>query len=154
MFRLPRDLIKEIISYYPCPQWYRLCKELYTLASQVISPVDYVFIMGSLSVGPLEYVVDKGNVEAVAFLLKDPRVNPAANANLSIRAASKLGHKDIVEMLLKDPRVNPTVCYDNALWWAVYSGHKYIVELILRDPRIKSLPIAQLDVLLANLWKL
>jgi hypothetical protein len=167
---LPRDIIKEIISYYPCPQWYRLCKELYTLASQVISPGHYSFKLETLWVGPLEYFAYKGNVEVVAFLLKDPRVNPAsvnplavlgghkdmvemllkdprvnpaADGDYSIRLASRSGHKDIGKMLLKDPRVNPTTSGDNALWWAVNSGHKEVAELLLKDPRVNSASIAQ-----------
>jgi hypothetical protein len=36
--RLPKDIIKLIISYCPCPQWFTLCTELTSLALQVISP--------------------------------------------------------------------------------------------------------------------
>jgi hypothetical protein len=38
---LPRDVIKVIISYCPCGQWFSLSKQLHILAVQVISPLDH-----------------------------------------------------------------------------------------------------------------
>jgi hypothetical protein len=38
---LPKDVIKLIISFCPCPQWFTLCKQMKPLALQVISPLEY-----------------------------------------------------------------------------------------------------------------
>jgi hypothetical protein len=41
LLRLPKEVIKVIISYCPCAQWFTLCKELKSLALQAISPLDH-----------------------------------------------------------------------------------------------------------------
>jgi hypothetical protein len=39
---LPKDIVKIIIEYCPCGQWFLLSKEISALASQVIDPCDYL----------------------------------------------------------------------------------------------------------------
>jgi hypothetical protein len=116
---LPRDIIKWIIQFCPYGQWFRLSKELSSLASQSISPVnpaaDYNYAIRCAS--------EKGHKEVVEMLLKDSRVNPSAGNNWAIRYASGNGHKEIVEMLLKDSLVDPSADDNYAIRNASSSGN-------------------------------
>src|SRR3989304_2972515 len=51
---------------------------------------------------------EKGDSEIVELLLADPRVDPSAVNNWTIRFASENGHDKVVELLLADPRVDPS----------------------------------------------
>ena len=62
-----------------------------------IEDVDVVF----------EKAVENDYVEVVELLLKDERVNPAAEDDYAIGVAAKNGHEKVVELLLKDKRVDP-----------------------------------------------
>jgi hypothetical protein len=50
----------------------------------------------------------EGNVALLDVLLMDPRVNPSADYNWAIRAASERGNLAVVNRLLQDPRVDPS----------------------------------------------
>jgi hypothetical protein len=94
---LPRDVIKLIISYCPCPQWFTLCKQVHKLASQVISPLEY----RKEERGALLWAVGNNNLFAVASLLHDDRIDPSAYDNNAIGFAAYNGHKEIVTLLLQ-----------------------------------------------------
>jgi ankyrin repeat protein len=126
---LPRDIIQLIIEYCPYGQWFRLSKELNTLASQVISPLHY----RTEDNGALCWAIIMDNPLAVISLLKDPRIFPHFEA---MRYACEFGHKEIIEILLKDDRVDPSKYCNSAIREACYSGHKEIVEMLLKDSRV------------------
>jgi hypothetical protein len=96
-FHLPNDMIKLIISYCPCPQWFSLCKQLNILASQVISPLDY----RKEDEGSFIWACRYNKKLAVASLLRDPRVDPGGDNNNAIIWASTEGNTEIVELLLQ-----------------------------------------------------
>jgi hypothetical protein len=72
LLRLPKDVIKLIISYCHCPQWFTLCKELTTLALQVISPLDHRTT--NYPFGALEWATSNNKILAVASLLQGTRI--------------------------------------------------------------------------------
>jgi hypothetical protein len=133
LLSLPTDLIKLIISFYPCIQWFTLSKQLNLLAFQVISPLDHR--NRKYPFGALEWAVDHNKILAVASLLRDPRIDPSRNENHAIRLACD-GHQEITEMLLKDPRVDPSVYNSLTIQNASYKGHTAIVEMLLKDKRV------------------
>jgi hypothetical protein len=45
----------------------------------------------------------------VKFLLQDPRINPSAAGNYSIKTAAENGHVKVIRELLKDTRVDAAV---------------------------------------------
>jgi hypothetical protein len=103
--QLPNDLIKIIISYSRCPQWFTLCKQLHTLARHVINPLDYKktyqWDLKEQNCGPLLWAIYKNNKYAVASLLQDDRVDPSAESNSEIQFASYKGYTEIVKLLLQ-----------------------------------------------------
>jgi hypothetical protein len=124
---LPSEILKQIISYFPSPKWFRLCKLLHTLSTHIISPLEYRLGQG----GALGWAVLHNKKQAIAFLLQDPRVDPSAFNNIALQLACYHGHKDIVQLLLEDPRVNPGVPNNKPLNMATYQGHLEIVQLLL-----------------------
>jgi hypothetical protein len=68
---LPRDVIILIIQFCPYGQWFRLSKELNTLASQVISPLK----CRTSENGVLIWAIKHNKILAVVSLLKDPRIS-------------------------------------------------------------------------------
>ena len=129
---LPRDVIKLIIQFCPFGQWFQLSKELNTLASQVISPLNH----RTEKNGALYWALENSKILAVISLLKDPRIDPSVNTNMAILHASGEGYKEIVEMLLKDNRVNPAQSNNLAIRLASEKGHNEIVEILLKDNRV------------------
>jgi ankyrin repeat protein len=81
--------------------------------------------------------VGAGQTEIVEQLLKDPRVNPTASANLALSVAAADGRLDLVEMLLSVDRVNPSDANNMALIDAAYEGHLSIVQRLLKDHRFR-----------------
>ena len=51
---------------------------------------------------------EEGHIEVIERLLQDERVDPAADDNFAIRAASENGHVVVVARLLQDKRVDPS----------------------------------------------
>jgi hypothetical protein len=122
--RLPMDLLKIIISLYPCPQWFRLCKQLNTLAKQITSPLDYRKQFG----GALQWAMEGEKIHAVTFLLQDPRVNVYPT---TFQWAIIHRRKEVVQLMLKCPRVDPSAQNNAALRLAI-SSDKEIAELLLQ----------------------
>jgi ankyrin repeat protein len=131
---LPTDLIKVIIAYIPCPQWFVLCKQLRVLASHVISPLDY----RSKEHGSFTWAVRNNKIFAVACLLKlhHDRIDPSVDNNFAIQYATERGYKEIVELLLQDNRTDPSTENNFAIRIATTNGNKEIVEFLLKDKRI------------------
>jgi ankyrin repeat protein len=165
MDRIPTDVIKIIIGFYPSAKWFLLSKATYAVALKVISPLSY-------ETEPLLWALGNErpkNALAAAFFLglKDPRIDPSIQDNLAIRVAcghgytelakvllqyicvdpsvrgnyairiaSENGHKEIVEMLLQDKRVDPSATSNYAIRFASTRGHKEIVERLLKDSRV------------------
>lgn len=74
--------------------------------------------------------------DIIKLLLQDPRVDPSADHNITIRWASKMGQADLVAMLLQDERVDPSAKDDFAICHASGNGHMEVVELLLKDRRV------------------
>ena len=77
-----------------------------------------------------------GHLHILERLLKDPRVDPSANDNFTIRKASINGHLPILERLLQDPRVDPSAADNLPLRGGCMRGHLHIVERLLQDSRV------------------
>jgi ankyrin repeat protein len=158
---LPNDILKLIIGCYPCRQWFTVSKEISSLASQVISPLQEnnkgfhcllcwailcrktaaktllrSGLFDPLHCNALQTTCQNGNKEVLEVLLQDPGVNPSSNSNSAIRIASTYGKKEIVEILLKDHRVDPSALHNQAIREASTLGHKEVVKLLLQDPRV------------------
>lgn len=76
-----------------------------------------------------------GTLSLVNLMLQDPRVDPSADANVSIRDAAYYGHLSVVRKLMADPRVDINSMGGMALTGACMTGHTDIVRLLLSDPR-------------------
>jgi hypothetical protein len=83
-----------IISFYPVAQWYRLCKQLNTLATQVNPPSNYNVALKS--------AILRARPEIVEILLQDPRFDPSVRNNEALRLAADRRHRTIVQMLIQD----------------------------------------------------
>ncbi|MBA2652127.1 MAG: ankyrin repeat domain-containing protein [Tatlockia sp.] len=95
----------------------------------------------------LRIACEKGHLEMVRLLLKDPRVYPMQEVeNLDdsddeevidpLILACKYGHVGIVKLLLADLRVIPSEYNNQAAQNAISSGFAEIVELLMEDSRI------------------
>ena len=51
--------------------------------------------------GEFEQAVKRGDSERIKSLLKDERVDPAAQDNYAIRRASRKGHTEVVKLLIQ-----------------------------------------------------
>jgi hypothetical protein len=110
---LPRDVIKLIIQYYPGTQWFQLSKELSSIASQAISPLDYrpsLFVEN----GALCWALENNKILAVLSLLKDPRIDPSKDDNFVMNFAIEHNFKEVVEKLLAGM---------SRLYWRFYRQH-------------------------------
>jgi hypothetical protein len=143
--KLPKDIIRIIISYSPCAQWFVLSKEISTLASQTISPLNYKVHDG----GSLFWALAHQKNLAFVSLLKDPRVDPSIDDNNVIRFACEFGHKEQVMLLLKDTRVDPSAKENQAMLRATANNHKDIVEILLQG--INNIAISFLDPYIGDL---
>jgi hypothetical protein len=155
-YNLPRDILKIIIEYCPCRQWFRVNKEISSLALQLISPLNY-------GKEVVDDNINKGNTMAVLFLLKDPRVAPSINSNKVMQAACKCRLEEVVLFLLQDPHinkknvfldacengnvtivdlllkynyVNPSINGNVAIYYASARAHNEVVKRLLQDPRV------------------
>ena len=70
------------------------------------------------------------------LLLNDPRVDPSADNNFSVRRASANGRVEVVKLLLNDPRVDPSADNNDAIQQASRYGNSEVVRLLLNDLRV------------------
>jgi ankyrin repeat protein len=81
-----------------------------------------------------------GNFTEVERLLKDPRVDPSARDNESIKHASVCmygRHRlEVVKLLLKDPRVDPSADDNWSIRIVCMYGGLEVFSLLLKDPRV------------------
>jgi hypothetical protein len=82
------------------------------------------------------YACEIGDVDGVRTMLANRRVDPAAQENEAIRAASSRGYVEIVRMLLADGRADPAANENIAIYFASVSGHVEIVRMLLADERV------------------
>jgi hypothetical protein len=75
-----------------------------------------------------------GYINAIRFLLVDPRVDQSANDNFAIRWASQNGNKEVVKILLVDPSAKD----NEAIRSAFKKGEMDIVKILSDDPRVDS----------------
>jgi hypothetical protein len=94
---LPKDVIELIIGFYPCPQWFTLCKQLTPWAYRVISPLDY----RNKERGSFVWASAYNKVFVVRSLLQDTRIDPAADNNCAIRVACRWNSIEVIQVLLQ-----------------------------------------------------
>jgi hypothetical protein len=88
------------------------------------------------------------NVDAVEWMLRDPRVNPAASNSACLQLAARRGYTAVVQLLLRDGRADPAAEWNGALRASVRNNLVDIVMELLKDPRVD--PVACGHVLLSN----
>jgi len=71
---------------------------------------------------------------------KKPVVDPSAENNSAIIAASQYGHAEVVKVLLKDKRVSPADQNSKALGVAIDNDHFQVVKLLVDDGRTDANP--------------
>jgi hypothetical protein len=123
----------------------RFANSLWSLSAEYMRITDALFV----------FVCSCGFDSAVADLLNDVRVDPAAFENLAVCVAAASGHLRVLEYLLSDSRVDPSM-YSSfklvggphhlpriepgssaaALFSACQQGRADIVERLLCDPRV------------------
>src|SRR5690242_11789303 len=77
----------------------------------------------------------KGNTEAVAELLQDPRVDVTHEDDDKFNAldlACREGHAGVVEVLLKDGRIDPSARNNLAVYVAAWKGRLEVLKLLLK----------------------
>jgi hypothetical protein len=127
--RVSKDILNLIVSYYPCPIWFILCKELHSLLTQAINPLHYK----QDDDGAFLWTIKVGNLEAFTFLLQDPRIDPAAHDSFAIILACLRRHgEEMVKLLLRDGRADPSAQEHYAIQTACDEGHEELVELLLQ----------------------
>jgi hypothetical protein len=72
--------------------------------------------------------------------LNDPRVDPAADDNYTIRWAAGRGHVEVVQVLLNDPRVDPAADDNDAIRMAADAGHVAVARALLEAFQVGHLP--------------
>ena len=60
-------------------------------------------------------------------------LDPSADDNYAIRAASENGHIAVVDRLLQDGRVDPSADDNHAIRMASHCGHIAVVDRLLQD---------------------
>lgn len=75
-------------------------------------------------------------IESIKFLLSNNCVNPTADYNYAIEAASRKGNVEIVKLLLEDGRADPSADDNYAIGIASQEGHVEVVKLLLEDGRV------------------
>jgi hypothetical protein len=131
---IPADLIKNIITLCPCFQWFVLCKQLNHWATQVISPLDH---RQRSDGNAFLWAVKNNKINAVAYLLKDNRIDPSTKDNEAIFIASNIGYHETVKLLLQDPRVDPNARDNQIIRIAIQKRHKEIVGTIHHTPDLQ-----------------
>ena len=94
---------------------------------------------------PMIWACQKGYVDVVRILLKEPLIDPMLYLDdddddplrlNGIETACYFGQLDVVKLLLQDPRVNPSVGDNYAIRRATENGHLEIVKSLLQDERV------------------
>jgi hypothetical protein len=155
---LPVEMQEEISSYLSFMDCISLCKSSRWISPSVLSyrkspTVDdlelikddpeifkHVLKNSKITSQTLQSFINQhsksSHKDVFKMLLEDPRIDPSADYNYSIRVASENGHTEIVEMLLHDPRVDPSAWNNYAIRNASENGHTEIVEMLLKDSRV------------------
>jgi len=84
----------------------------------------------TMSSRDLRLAAEKGHLDVIERLLRDPRVDPADDRNSAIRWAARNGHLDVVERLLRYPTVDPTARDNAAIKWATSNGHLELFNIL------------------------
>ena len=80
---------------------------------------------------------DKGDFpEVIAMLLANPKCDPIASTNISIRNACTKGRIETVKLLLADTRVDPSASNNECINYAAQEGHTEIVKCLLAHPKV------------------
>lgn len=120
--------ICSIVKYTDKKFYFNFMKENTILDARFDNSIkdNYLIIWGA----------SRGYTSLVNVLLKDPRVNPAAQLNSAIIEAAKNGHIGVISTLLKDFRVDPTVYNWYPIKVAYINRHKILLKTLMNDPRV------------------
>ena len=84
----------------------------------------------------LEEAAGAGEVEVVASLLADARVDPSVRGHRALRIAAERGREEVVRVLMACPEVDPSGGNNHAIAQAARMGHVEVVRLLLADARV------------------
>lgn len=85
---------------------------------------------------PIQIACDTGHIEAVKYLLQDPRVDPSAMDCYALILAAARGHSEIVSLLLQDERIDPSIHENEALRRTVIFGHTETVNVLMEHYKV------------------
>ena len=83
----------------------------------------------------LKEAANAGLLDIVIILLKDVRVDPAAEDSRALILAAQNGHAETIKLFLQDGRADPAAEDSRALGLAAKNGHTETVKLFLQDGR-------------------
>ncbi len=128
-FHLPLDVHNDIYSFLPNKDLNPILKssrETQGIASRYLQP--HINNNETIKIS-----AERGDVEAVRFLLQDPRVDASVDDNHAIREAFKNRHWNIIKLLLQNPRVDPSISGNYIIKDVSRDGHIELAELLFRD---------------------
>lgn len=79
------------------------------------------------------FACEKGRLDIVKVMLKDPRLDPSTHRNYPLQLACTNGHVHVVKLLLQYQRVDPSADRSYALGIAHKYGYCKIVDLLLNN---------------------
>lgn len=85
---------------------------------------------------PIQIASDTGHIEAVKYLLKDPRVDPSDMDCYALILASANGYSEIVKLLLEDERVDPSIHDNEALRRTIICGHTETLKVLMEHYKV------------------
>jgi hypothetical protein len=126
-----RDVLQIVFSFIPLSSWFNVmctCKLWNEIGRQVFDP--------RARRDALLVPIRNNNLICLRALLKDKRVDPAANENEAFLLACRSSRTGIVKELLQDKRVDPSADSNFAIRWASFEGETEIVKALLKDKRV------------------
>jgi hypothetical protein len=134
---IPTDVLKEIVAFYPSKQWFSLCRQLHSIAEQVIVPAPCKFLNYETIHGALCTVMKENNLVAAYWLLNNPQLgNVAANSSCTLRTAIECKLSQIALTLLQRPGIDPAACNNQPIEAAARQGLSRCIQGLLQFPQV------------------
>jgi len=122
---LPQEIIDQIFSKLDKLDWKNVlctCKKWKSIGMRTFDP-------SQNNCRAFRICCEKGKIECVKALLRDPRVNPSVLENAALLKACENGQMEVIKVLFEDKRVGD---YETAISRAVKKGHSEVVIEILQ----------------------
>jgi len=132
MDRIGSDIIVLILTFIPRIYWFKVkmtCKKFLICSKSA-------FDLSIYASNDLIWSIEKGRLECVKDLLKNPGIDPILCEDSAIRQACNRGYFEIVKELLKDPRVDPSASGNYCLRISCERGYVKIVRILIKDQRV------------------